>query len=98
MTRKKVLWHWHQVDRLHVAEVDVMAQQEDEEELADILLLLVPIQSLVPLELGPENIKTLVLFRQFESVLVFSTLRFDKWSEIEVKKYMEKEADNGPNL
>jgi hypothetical protein len=61
-----------------VAEVDVMAQQEDEEELADILLLLVPIQSLVPLELGPANIKILVLFRQFESVLVFSTLRFDK--------------------
>jgi hypothetical protein len=40
-----------------VAEVDVMAQQEDEEELADILLLLVPIQSLVPLELGPANNK-----------------------------------------
>ena len=36
-----------QVNSFHVSEVDVMAQQEDEEELADILLLTVAIQSLV---------------------------------------------------
>ena len=29
-----------QVDRLHVAEVDVMSEEEDEEEFADVLLLL----------------------------------------------------------
>ena len=37
-----------------MAEVDVVAEQEDEEQLADILLLLVAVKSLVTLELGPE--------------------------------------------
>ena len=36
-----------------MAEVDVVAEQEDEEQLADILLLLVAVKSLVTLELGP---------------------------------------------
>lgn len=35
-------------------EIDVMAQQKDEEQLADILLLAVAIQSFVPLELGAD--------------------------------------------
>lgn len=35
-------------------EVDVVAQKEDEEQLADILLLAVAIQSLVPFELGAD--------------------------------------------
>lgn len=43
-----------QVDGLHVSEVDVVAQQEDEEQLADVLLLAVAVQSLVTLELGAD--------------------------------------------
>lgn len=43
-----------QVDCLHVAKVDVMAKQENEEQLAHILLLAVSIQSLVALELGAD--------------------------------------------
>lgn len=40
------------VDCLHVTKVDVMAEQEDEEQLAHILLLTVAIQSLVPFKFG----------------------------------------------
>ena len=36
-----------QVDCLHVAEVDVMSQEEDEEQLTHVLLLAVAVQSLV---------------------------------------------------
>ena len=36
-----------QIDGLHVPEVDVVAEQKDEQQLADILLLLVAIQRLV---------------------------------------------------
>lgn len=36
-----------QVDCLHVPKVDVMAQQEDEKQLADILLLAVTIQGFI---------------------------------------------------
>ena len=43
-----------QVDSLHVSKVDVMSQQEDEEQLADILLLTIAIQCLIPLELGAD--------------------------------------------
>lgn len=42
-----VLVRRQQVDRFHVSEVDVMAEQEDEEQLADVLLLLVSVQCLV---------------------------------------------------
>jgi len=38
---------WEQVDRLHVAKVDVVAEEEDEEQLTHILLLLVAVQRLV---------------------------------------------------
>jgi hypothetical protein len=48
-----VLVGGEQVDCLHVTEVDVMAEQEDEEQLADVLLLLVPVQRLVALEFRP---------------------------------------------
>ena len=44
-----VLVGGEQVDGLHLAEVDVVAEEEDEEQLAHILLLLVPVQRLVPL-------------------------------------------------
>lgn len=43
-----------------MAKVNVMAQQEDEEQLAHILLLLVAIQRLVSLELGADIGKLLV--------------------------------------
>lgn len=43
-----------QVDGLHVSEVDVVAQQENEEQLADVLLLAVAVQRLVALELGAD--------------------------------------------
>lgn len=43
-----------QIDRLHVAKVDVMAEQEDEEQLAHVFLLLVAVQCLVPLELAAD--------------------------------------------
>ena len=45
-----VLVGGEQVDGLHLAKVDVMAEQEDEEQLADVLLLLVAVQRLVALE------------------------------------------------
>ena len=48
-----VLVRREQVDGLDVAEVDVVAEQEDEEELAHVLLLLVAVQRLVALELAP---------------------------------------------
>ncbi len=35
-----------------MAKVNVVAEKEDEKQLADILFLLIPIQSLVALELG----------------------------------------------
>ena len=50
----RVLVGAEQVDCLHVAEVDVVAQQEDEQQLADILLLAVAVQGLVPFELGAD--------------------------------------------
>lgn len=50
----RVLVGAQQVDGLHVSKVDVMAQQEDEEQLADVLLLAVAVQSLVALELGAD--------------------------------------------
>ena len=50
----RVLVGGEQVHGLHVAEVDVVAEEEDEEQLADVLLLLVAVQGLVPLELGPD--------------------------------------------
>ena len=37
-----------------MAEVDVVSEQEDEEQLADVLLLLVAVQGLVALELGAD--------------------------------------------
>lgn len=40
------------VDCFHVAKVNVMSEQEDEEQLTYIFLLLVAIQRLVPLKLG----------------------------------------------
>lgn len=43
-----------QVDRLHMSEIDVMTQKKDEQQLADILLLAVAIQSFVTLELGAD--------------------------------------------
>ena len=48
-----VLVRREQVDGLDVTEVDVVAEQEDEEELAHVLLLLVAVQRLVALELAP---------------------------------------------
>ena len=36
-----------------MSKVDVMPQEEDEEQLADVFLLLVAVQSLVSFELGP---------------------------------------------
>ena len=44
-----VLVGGEQVDGLHLAEVDVVAEQEDEEQFANIFLLLVTVQCLVPL-------------------------------------------------
>ena len=57
-----------------MAEVDVVAEQEDEEQLADVLLLLVAVKSLVTLELGPELKKhKLRIFRNiFERILGLS--------------------------
>ena len=46
-----VLVGGEQVDRLHLTEVNVVAEQEDEEKLANIFLLLVTIQRLVSLKL-----------------------------------------------
>ena len=42
-----------QIDRLHVAEIDVMAEQKDEQQLAHVLLLLVAVQRFVPFEFAP---------------------------------------------
>lgn len=39
-----------QIDGLHVAKVNVMSEQEDEQQLAHVLLLLVAIQRFVALE------------------------------------------------
>ena len=50
----RVLVRREQVDGLDVAEVDVVAEQEDEEELAHVLLLLVSVERLVALELAPD--------------------------------------------
>ena len=38
-----------------MAKVDVVPEQEDEEQLAHVLLLLVPVEGLVALELGPRK-------------------------------------------
>lgn len=43
-----------QVDGLHMAKVNVMSEQEDEEQLAHVLLLLVAVQRLVALEFAPD--------------------------------------------
>lgn len=43
-----------QVHSLHMAEVDVMAQEKDEEQLTHVLLLTVSIQSLVSFKLGAD--------------------------------------------
>ena len=51
----RVLVRREQVDGLDVAEVDVVAEQEDEEELAHVLLLLVAVQRLVALELEQQT-------------------------------------------
>ena len=48
-----VLVRRKQVHGLDVAEVDVVAEQEDEEQLANVLLLLVAVQRLVALEFAP---------------------------------------------
>uniref|UniRef100_A0A182XS43 Uncharacterized protein n=1 Tax=Anopheles quadriannulatus TaxID=34691 RepID=A0A182XS43_ANOQN len=42
-----------QIDRLHVAEIDVMAEQKDEQQLAHVLLLLVAVQRFVPFKFAP---------------------------------------------
>ena len=46
-----VLVGGEQVDGLHLAEVDVVAEEEDEEQLAHILLLLITIKGLVSLQI-----------------------------------------------
>lgn len=48
----RVLVGAEQVDSLHVSKVNVVSKQEDEEQLADIFLLAVAIESLVPFKLG----------------------------------------------
>ena len=45
-----VLVGGEQVDRLHLTEVDVVAEQKDEEKFANIFLLLVTVQCLVALD------------------------------------------------
>jgi hypothetical protein len=55
-----LVWR-EQVDGFHVAEVDVMAEQEDEQQLTNVLLLLVPVQRFVALELGPETKHSVLL-------------------------------------
>ena len=50
-----VLVRRKQVHGLDMAEVDVVAEQEDEEQLANVLLLLVAVQRLVTLEFAPEK-------------------------------------------
>ena len=45
-----VLVRGQQVDRLDLAEVNIVTKQEDEQELANIFLLLVTIQCFVSLE------------------------------------------------
>lgn len=49
-----------QVDRLHVAKVDIVAEKEDEEQLADVLLLTVTIQSFISFKLGADVRQLLV--------------------------------------
>lgn len=43
-----------QVDRLHLAEIDVMAEQKDEQQLADVLFLLVAVQRFVSFKFAPD--------------------------------------------
>ena len=43
-----------EIDGFHVTEVDVVAEEEDEKEFADVLFLLIPVEGLVALELGPD--------------------------------------------
>lgn len=43
-----------QIHCLHMAKVYVMSEQEDEEQLAHVLLLLVAVQGLVPLEFAAD--------------------------------------------
>eukprot|EP00053_Salpingoeca_punica_P018318 m.179257 g.179257 ORF g.179257 m.179257 type:complete len:985 (-) comp17405_c2_seq2:11-2965(-) len=49
-----VLERGHEVDGLEVAKLDLMAQQKDEEQLADVLLLLVAVERLLVAELGAD--------------------------------------------
>ena len=50
-----VLIRRKQVHGLDVAEVDIVAEQEDEEQLTYVLLLLVTVQCLVAFELAPDK-------------------------------------------
>lgn len=70
-----------QIDSLHVAKVDVMAQQKDEQQFADILLLAVAIQRLVTFEFGADVGQLLV--NTFD--LCFLTLTWKKYEERENK-------------
>ena len=56
-----VLVGGEQVDGLHLAEVDVVAEEEDEEQLAHILLLLITIKGLVSLQIQKYSMVTMLL-------------------------------------
>lgn len=60
-----------QVHSLHVAKVNVMAQQEDEEQLTHILLLAVSIQSLISFKLRA-NVGQLLVDALDLSLLTFA--------------------------
>ena len=55
-----VLITGQQVNRFHVPEVDVVAEEKDEQQLAHVLLLLVTIERLFTLELGA-NVRQLLV-------------------------------------
>ena len=48
----RVLVRAQQIHRFNMSKVDVMSEQENEEQLADVLLLVIPVQCLVALELA----------------------------------------------
>ena len=50
----RVLVRAQQIHRFNMAKVDVMSEEEDEEQLADVLLLVIPVQCLVALELAAD--------------------------------------------
>lgn len=79
-----------------MSKVDVVAQQEDEEQLADVLLLAVAVQSLVALELGADVGQLLVDPLDLR-LLAFTWCHTNRLSASELKTPLHSGSrDQGP--